>query len=236
MYIVAHRGAEDLELENTMAAFTAAPPADAFELDVHASLDNQLVVIHDRTAARTAAADSPHRDSPVASLTLEQIREIQLSNGEDIPTLQEVLDATTLPIQVEIKAPGAVAPLAQLFREQPAQLERILFICFIDAALIELSDRLPDARVGVLRAGSMDDLAVLDEIPAKNLVAVLPAWKMVTPRLVAEMKEREIKVGCWTIRDEEALAAVEAAGVNFATVSNPGRFRPEFQEAQPLRW
>ncbi|NLZ57449.1 MAG: glycerophosphodiester phosphodiesterase [Corynebacterium sp.] len=236
MYIVAHRGAEDLELENTMAAFRAAPPADAFELDVHASLDNQLVVIHDRTAARVAAPDSPHRDSPIASLTLEEIRQIRLSNGEGVPTLQEVLDATTLPIQVEIKAPGAVTPLAQLFRDQPEQLGRILFICFIDAALVELIDRLPDARVGVLRAEGLDDRSVLDELPAKNLAAFLPYWKLVTPELVTDMHSRGIKVGCWTIRDEEALLTVEAAGVDFATASDPGRFRPGSVEEEPLRW
>src|SRR5699024_10050765 len=85
MYIVAHRGAEDLELENSMAAFLAAAPADAVELDVHASLDNQLVVIHDRTAERVAAPDSPHRDAPMASLTVEQIKEITLTNGENVP-------------------------------------------------------------------------------------------------------------------------------------------------------
>lgn len=236
MYIVAHRGAEDLELENTMAAFRAAPPADAFELDVHASLDNQLVVIHDRTAARVAAPDSPHRDSPIASLTLEEIRKIRLSNGEGVPTLQEVLDATTLPIQVEIKAPGAVTPLAQLFRDQPEQLKRILFICFIDAALVELVDRLPGARVGVLRDDYVADPRILDELPAENLAAFLPSWKLITPELVAQMQARGIKVGCWTIRDEEALATVEDAGVSFATVSDPGRFRPGSLEDEPLRW
>lgn len=236
MYIVAHRGAEDLELENTMAAFKAAPPADAFELDVHASLDNHLVVIHDRTAARVATPDSPHRDSPIASLTLEQIREIRLCNGEAIPTLQQVLDATTLPIQVEIKAPGAVAPLAQLFRDQPEQLKRILFICFIDAALVELIDRLPGARVGVLRDDYLTAPRILDELPAENLAAFLPSWKLITPELVAQMHTRGIKVGCWTIREDEALATVEAAGVNFATTSDPGRFRPESLEGEPLRW
>lgn len=236
MYIVAHRGAEDLELENTMAAFKASPPADAFELDVHASADNQLVVIHDRTAERVAAADSPHRTSPMASLTLEEIKEIRLSNGESIPTLQEVLAATSLPIQVEIKAPGAVAPLAQLFREKPEQLKRILFICFIDAALVELIDRLPGARVGVLRAEQPVDLSVLDEIPTGNLAAFLPYWKLITPEMVKDFHERGIKVGCWTIRDKVALSTVEEAGSDFATVSDPGRFRPGSPTGEPLTW
>lgn len=236
MYIVAHRGAEDLEVENSMAAFHAAPPADAMELDVHASLDNHLVVIHDRTAERTAAADSPHRTAPMASLTLKKIKEIRLTNGEQIPTLQEVLDSTSLPIQVEIKAPGAVAPLAALFRAQPEQLERILFICFLDAALMELIDRLPTARVGVLRADASHDLAVLDELPARNLAAFLPHWKMLTPQLVRGLHARGIKVGCWTIRDEDSFTVAENSQVDFATVSDPGRFRPGSPEVPPLRW
>ena len=236
MYIVAHRGAEDLELENSMAAFLAAPPADAVELDVHASLDNQLVVIHDRTAARVASPDSPHRDAPMASLTVEQIKEITLTNGEHIPTLEEVLASIDLPIQVEIKAPGAVAPLAELFRNTPMQLERILFISFNDAALVELTDRLPGARVGVLRADPALDVDVLDEIPSANLAAFLPHWEMITPELVANYHARGVRVGCWTIRDERALAVVEAAGVNFTTVSDPGRFRLGSPETQPLRW
>ncbi len=236
MYIVAHRGAEDLELENSMAAFLAAPPADAVELDVHASLDNQLVVIHDRTAERVAAPDSPHRDAPMASLTVEQIKEITLTNGENVPTLEEVLATTDLPIQVEIKAPGAVAPAAELFRHRPEQLARILFISFSDAALVELTDRLPGARVGVLRAELAQDVDVLDEIPAANLAAFLPHWQMVTPELVANYHARGVRVGCWTIRDEHALSVVEAAGVDFATVSDPGRFRPGSPEFHSLTW
>ncbi len=236
MYTVAHRGAEDLELENTLAAFKAAPPAHAFELDVHASADNHLVVIHDRTAERVAREDSPHRDVPMAALTLKEIKEIRLSNGENIPTLEEVLQATTLPVQLEIKAPGAVVPLADYFRIRPDQLERILFICFIDAALVELIDRLPEARVGVLRADSAHGLEVLDELPSRNLAAFLPYWKMISPELVNNYHNRGIQVGCWTIRDEESFALAEKAGIDFATVSDPGRFRPGSLTDQPLKW
>ena len=172
----------------------------------------------------------------MASLTLEEITQIILRDGSTIPTLEEVLDATTLPIQVEIKAPGAVAPLAELFRDRPEQLGRILFISFIDSALVELTDRLPAARVGVLRADPAHDVDVLDELPEASLAAFLPHWEMITPELVANYHTRGIRVGCWTIRDEDALAAVEAAGVDCATVSDPGRFRPGSPNQQPLMW
>lgn len=235
MHIVAHRGAEDLHLENTLAAFHAAAPADAFELDVHATSDNELIVIHDRTAARVAASDSPHRDTPIARLTSAQVKEITLNDGSAVPTFEEVLTSTTLPIQVEIKSAGAVPAAAALVQRYPDHLERLLFISFVDAALVEIVDRLPDARVGILREESLSDLRVIDYIPARNVAAILPSWKGLNVATIADLKARGIKVGCWTIRDEYAFGIAQQAGVDYATVSNPTRFRAP-SPAGELRW
>lgn len=235
MHIVAHRGAEDLHLENSMAAFQAAAPADAFELDVHTTLDNQLIVLHDRTAARVAAPDSAHRDAPVASLTLEQVKEITLLDGSRVPTLEEVLAATELPIQVEIKAPSAVPALQTLLARQPSELERLLFICFIDAASVELADRLPAARLGFLREHGFGDLSVLEQVPARNAAAVLPYWKSLELEAISALHARGIKVGCWTIRDEHSFDIAQQAGVDFVTVSDPTRFLNPGNPS-PLQW
>ena len=53
--LVAHRGASAVAPEHTIAAYEAAlqAGADALELDVHLSADDQLVVIHDPTVDRT---------------------------------------------------------------------------------------------------------------------------------------------------------------------------------------
>ncbi|MFP7365479.1 glycerophosphodiester phosphodiesterase [Corynebacterium callunae] len=224
MHIVAHRGAEDLHLENSMAAFQAAAPADAFELDIHATFDNHLVVMHDRTAARVASPESPYRDQPLASLTLEQVKEITLIDGSQVPTLEEVLAATKLPIQVEIKAAGAVPTLQTLLASRPSELERLLFICFMDPALEELADRIPAARLGFLREHGFGDLSIIDRVPARNLAALLPNWKGLELATISELHARDIKVGCWTIRDEHSFAIAQQAGVDFATVSDPTRF------------
>lgn len=235
MHIVAHRGAEDLHLENTMAAFRAASPADAFELDIHATADNHAIVIHDRTAARVAAPGSPHRDTPVARLSAEQIKEITLIDGSPVPTLEEVLLETTLPIQVEIKSAGAVPAAATLLHKYPEHLERLLFISFIDAALVEIVDRLPEARVGILRDTSMEDLRILDHIPLKNVGAILPSWKALNLASIADLHTKGIKVGCWTIRDENAFGIAQQAGVDYATVSDPTRFLAS-SPAGELHW
>ena len=47
--VIAHRGASSVELENSLAAFRAARGhgADGVELDVHATIDGEIVVHHD---------------------------------------------------------------------------------------------------------------------------------------------------------------------------------------------
>jgi glycerophosphoryl diester phosphodiesterase len=54
-WLIAHRGFSGVYPENTMLSFEKADelPIDALELDVHASKDGKLVVIHDPTLDRT---------------------------------------------------------------------------------------------------------------------------------------------------------------------------------------
>ena len=53
--VIAHRGASGYAPENTMAAFQKAVEmkAEIFELDVHRSLDGEIIVMHDSTTERT---------------------------------------------------------------------------------------------------------------------------------------------------------------------------------------
>jgi glycerophosphoryl diester phosphodiesterase len=54
-WLIAHRGFSGMYPENTMLSFEKADelPIDALELDIHASKDGKLVVIHDSTLDRT---------------------------------------------------------------------------------------------------------------------------------------------------------------------------------------
>ncbi|MCI0611999.1 glycerophosphodiester phosphodiesterase [bacterium] len=54
-WLIAHRGFSGMYPENTMISFEKADelPIDALELDIHASKDGKLVVIHDPTLDRT---------------------------------------------------------------------------------------------------------------------------------------------------------------------------------------
>ena len=108
--IVAHRGASAYAPENTLAAFRKAIElgADVLELDVHQSIDNQLVVIHDGTVDRTTSGKGTVKDCTVAAL-----KQLDAGSwfspqfsGERIPTLEEVFGSTpdSINLLIELKA------------------------------------------------------------------------------------------------------------------------------------
>src|SRR5262249_59871660 len=68
--VIAHRGASAVAPENTIAAFEQAitDGADAIDLDLHLSRDDQLVVIHDSNVGRTTNGSGSVRDRTLREL------------------------------------------------------------------------------------------------------------------------------------------------------------------------
>jgi glycerophosphoryl diester phosphodiesterase len=94
--VIAHRGASSIALENSLAAFRAAAGqgADAVELDVHATIDGEIVVHHDPSVLGLPIAQARWRD----------LASVPLANGEPIPTLAQALDVLgKLKVFVEVK-------------------------------------------------------------------------------------------------------------------------------------
>src|SRR5918911_2208376 len=88
-YLVGHRGAAGLAPENTIKAFKKGLEvgADTVECDIQLSKDEELVVIHDHTLNRTT-----NKKGRVKDYTLEELKQLDAGEGEQIPTLSEVVD------------------------------------------------------------------------------------------------------------------------------------------------
>ncbi|TKJ21583.1 MAG: hypothetical protein CEE43_09155 [Promethearchaeota archaeon Loki_b32] len=87
--IIGHRGAYDEAPENTLKGFKKAIElgADYLEFDVHQSKDGALVVIHDIDILRRMGIDNS-----IVQLTLRELQELDLGEGERVPELWEVLE------------------------------------------------------------------------------------------------------------------------------------------------
>ena len=93
--VIAHRAGRGIAPENTLAAIrkAIALKVDYVELDIRATKDGHLVIMHDRTVDRTTKGTGAVKD-----LTLAEIRALDAGSkfdatnaGERVPTFEEVL-------------------------------------------------------------------------------------------------------------------------------------------------
>lgn len=228
----AHRGlhAEGIP-ENSLTAFAKARELGfGVELDVHLTLDGELVVIHDSSLGRVCG-----RSGVVEQLTLAELGECRLmGTDEGVPTLDEVLrlfdasgDTTSPapPVIVELKtADGNAALLAE---RTMACIDRYdLSFCvesFDPRALGWLRAHRPDVLRGQLVRSFLGDkdlglarrlgaTALLGNVTARpDCIACrfrdrgLPAVRLACGRLGAHLVT-------WTIHSEREMLESEAEG------------------------
>lgn len=137
-----------------MAAFTAAREAgaDGIELDVHATADRELVVIHDYAVDRTTSGTGLVFDlhaAEIARLDAGSWFSPDFS-GEGIPRLVDVLALQGLEFEVELKCFTMEGILAVLDEVQRAGLvDRTEFTSWNTPMLMALKERCPEATIGI---------------------------------------------------------------------------------------
>ena len=112
--VIAHRGASEKKTENTLGAFTKAleEGATGLEIDLRRTRDGHIVALHDETVDRTTDGQGL-----LSVHSLDQVENLNLKDGEKIPTLQEVtafLQAHELEwILLELKEDGLEAEVVE---------------------------------------------------------------------------------------------------------------------------
>ena len=149
MQVIAHRGANSEELENSFSAFDLALKVGAtkFEFDVQETKDHHAVVMHDKSLLRTTGVLAK-----VADLTRAEINKISLFNGEAIPFLDEMLEKylprnTNLELNIEIKnsSISLTQTVAKLIKNH-SERERIICSSFKWQPLQELMQSAPEIK------------------------------------------------------------------------------------------
>ncbi|MFN8487055.1 MAG: glycerophosphodiester phosphodiesterase [Caldilineaceae bacterium] len=109
-FVVAHRGAPVLEPENTLPSFIRAlqQGADAVETDLRFTRDEQIVLFHDSTLARTTDGQGAVREHSLAEL--RRLRTKAPSGAfthAQVPTLLDLIEQTErkIPFLLELKDP-----------------------------------------------------------------------------------------------------------------------------------
>jgi glycerophosphoryl diester phosphodiesterase len=146
--VVAHRGAPDRALENSLASISlaAADGAEMIEFDVRLTSDGQPVVLHDARTGRTAK-----KNLPVASTSSERLRKVLLKNGEPIPFLEDVLELVRgrIPVNIHVKTTGGAAAACRVLSRAGYEGEVVFSSGLRDECLAARSLR-PDLPCGLV--------------------------------------------------------------------------------------
>ncbi|NED98014.1 glycerophosphodiester phosphodiesterase [Phytoactinopolyspora alkaliphila] len=212
-----HRGAMSTAPENTLSSFAAAVEqgANEIELDLRLSKDGTIVVIHDATVDRTTDGSGA-----VSTLTLDELRTFDAGDSERIPTFDEVLDATDVALQIEIKDPAVIEPLSALLADRADHLDRLSPTSFDEDVVGDVARRLPSTLVGLISKTASYEL--LDRAEALGARRVLVGWEGTDRPLVRTAQDRGFHVNVWPVNSAEQLRTAAELGVDGFTTDYPG--------------
>jgi len=230
----AHRGGSDytpnVGRENTIHAFRSAVSLGYryCETDVHVTRDRRLVCFHDETLDRVTNGHGQIHDHALAELA-----DVTTLAGDHIPTFDEVME--TLPdtrFNIDLKAPGAVAPLAEGIRRHHAE-NRVCVASFSQRRLSEFRHLTRGkimtgiAAPGVAWTAFMPGLPALIASPGAVLQA--PAHQtirgvtipVVTRLAVWNCHQAGKYIHAWTIDDPDEMNRLIDLGVDGIITDRP---------------
>jgi len=224
-WVLGHRGAAALAPENTLAAVRAGrrAGADGIEIDVRATRDGALSVIHDATLARLAA-----RPEHVRDLLLSDLRGARVG-GEPIPTLVEVLDeAEGLLVNVELKSDPKAADLAPRVADQlrSRQGDRVLVSSFDPWVLRRLRKVAPEIPTGLLMdPGRPPWLYGAWLRRLAGVRAIHPHTSLCHVAAIARWRAAGLLIVAWTANDAAEVRRLDQLGVDVLIADDPAQAR-----------
>ncbi|HMX28846.1 MAG TPA: glycerophosphodiester phosphodiesterase family protein [Blastocatellia bacterium] len=228
--IIAHRGASAYEPENTLRAFELAvrQGAQMIELDLHATRDNQVIVIHDFTLDHTT-----NLKGRVSELTLAEIKQADAGKGEHVPTLEETLDLMLgkVRLYLEIKDPRAAAETLRTIRARRCQDDVMLASFDIDL-MRRLGEEVRDIELGVILGNeTLNPVVRFREafpwiaLRGINYQTLCMQVELCFGYLARRVKASGKKLYVWTANNERQFARMTRLGVDGIVTNYPDRLR-----------
>ncbi|HIG44457.1 MAG: glycerophosphodiester phosphodiesterase family protein [bacterium] len=217
---IGHRGASGHAPENTLKAFEIAVDMNCpwVELDVYA-VETELLVIHDDKLERTTNGTGMVMDA-----NLGYLRSLDAGQGQQIPTLNEVIQTVDhrAGINIELKGPDTAEPVNQLLLELTRsgwQNEEFLISSFNHR---ELARADPRYRRGALFHRKVKDyFSVTDRLAA---YAINLSMKIVDQETVTQAHQRGLKVYVYTVNKKKDMQALKSMGADGVFTNFPDRF------------
>ena len=220
---IAHRGYHTAGApENSVAALAAAQALEIYgsEFDVWVTADGRIVINHDKTF--------PGDSHVIENSTYDQLKNIKLSNGENIPTLEDYLtqaaksDKTKLICEIKRHSSAAnnqrAADAVVAAVKAAGLTDRVEYIAFDLATCKRIAAALPDAMVQYLNGDIAPAALRADGIRGIDYtfstISVRPDW-------IREAHDNGMVVNTWTVNAEQDMMSCIALGMDFITTNYP---------------
>jgi glycerophosphoryl diester phosphodiesterase len=206
--IIAHRGASGYATENTLSAFEIAyeQHSSAIELDIWRTIDDSIVVFHDRDSIRLTG-----KTLIVPESTYAELRELSLPGNEYIPTLREVLETVPADTEIfieikncwELGEAGEVFPMVKDILEETNTINQAAFISFNIETLVEAKNILPDVPCYWITEKEAPSEELVNLIKKNILDGIDIEYHLATKELADAFIKNGLGFFVWTVNDPQ---------------------------------
>ena len=224
---IAHRGASYIAPENTMASVNLAWElgADAVEIDIYKSQDNQIMVCHDDTTNRTSGLKlviSKSKAKLLRKLDMGSWKDHKYA-GEKMPYLTEVI--TSIPehkmLVVEIKCGKEIIPYLKEILDTTPKVSQITFIAFDWETIVETKKAFPGNKCYWLSEESEGLSEKMKEAAKYKLSGVNLYHELINQAVMNQAKRYKLDVLCWTVDEADEARRLIKLGVSGITTNRP---------------
>lgn len=220
MIIISHRGCA-YEPENTLRSFEKAMDIgiDMLEFDIHATKNNQLVIIHDPKLNRTTNGTGYVKD-----YNLNELRQFDAGKGEKIPLLNELYDLAYgyAELNIEIKCNGIEELVVEFLTKRNA-IEDTLISSFNHQALAKIKQLCPNVRTGLLVYGV--PLNITNLLNGTKTFSYHPDEEFILPKHINEAHDAGCKVYVYTVNDIAQAKTLCSYGVDGLITDYPDKIQ-----------
>ena len=223
MIRIGHRGAMGYAPENTLISFKKAIPiCDMVELDVYVCKTGEIVVFHDHRLERCTNGSGAVMDK-----TFDELRALDAGQGQQIPTLAEVLELidNQVAINIELKGPGTAYPvfkvMDQYIKTGSYTLDRFIISSFDHPELNKFKALSPEVSIGCLIGCIPADLAAIATSVQADYLNV--SEEFISQELVDDAHRRGLKVLVYTVNELDDIAFIKSLGVDGIFSNFPDR-------------
>ncbi len=210
---IAHRGAPSFGIDNSDLAILAALEhrPDLIEIDVHFTIDGQLILWHDNHLEHDG------QKLEIAKTSLERLQKVRLSDGSRLVTLEEAMNMVrgTCGLLVDLKADGLAQAIIDCTHK--TELETVVVCGGYFETLKTIKSLEP--KIAVSYTPEFIPFGLNPKVKADFLDALTVYWRTVTPGFLKASKARGIRVIAWTVDEAVQMRKLINMGISGITTN-----------------